>query len=177
MIKVIGIDPGLADTGVGVVSGHRHEVAAYAFGVVSTSSSMALPLRLNKLYSELYALFESERPHLIILEDVFSLARYPKSGISLGQVTGIIFLAAAKLNIAAKTVSVREAKKILTGKGSASKQQLELAVRDYLKHKTKITPLHASDALCLALIGLFRYHENMACQSLNMTYQDNSLVF
>lgn len=176
MVKIIGIDPGLANTGVGVVSGRKHEVAAYAFGVVSTSPTMALPLRLNKLYSELYTLFESEKPHLIILEDVFSLARYPKSGISLGQVTGIIFLAASQLNIAAKTVSVREAKKILTGKGSASKQQLELAVRDYLKHKTKITPLHASDALCLALIGLFRYHENMDSQSLHMTYQNNGCL-
>lgn len=177
MVKIIGIDPGLADTGVGVVSGHKHEVASYAFGVVSTTPAMPVPLRLHKLYSELYTLFKSEKPQLIILEDVFSLARYPKSGIALGQVTGITFLAAAQLNIAAKTVSVREAKKILTGKGSASKQQLELAVRDYLKHKTKITPLHASDALCLALIGLFRYHENMACQSINMAFQDNGFAF
>ena len=177
MVKIIGIDPGLADTGIGVVSGYRYEVASYAFGTISTKPSTPLPLRLNKLYSELYELFECEKPNLVILEDVFSLQRYPKSGIALGQVTGITLLAAARLNIAAKTVSVREAKKILTGKGSASKQQLELAVRDYLKHKTKIAPLHASDALCLALIGLFRYHENMDGQSLNMSYQDSEFAF
>lgn len=177
MIKIIGIDPGLADTGVGVVRGRKYEVASYAFGAISTKPSTPLPLRLDKLYTELYSLFESEKPNLIVLEDVFSLQRYPKSGIALGQVTGITLLAAARLNIAAKTVSVREAKKILTGKGSASKQQLEMAVRDYLKHKTKITPLHASDALCLALIGLFRYNENLDCQSLSMAYSDNEFVF
>lgn len=176
MVKIIGIDPGLADTGIGVVRGYKYEVASYAFGAVSTKPSTPLPLRLNHLYTEIYALFENEKPDLVVLEDVFSLQRYPKSGIALGQVTGIILLAAAKLSIAAKTVSVREAKKILTGKGSASKQQLELAVRDYLKHKTKITPLHASDALCLALIGLFRYHENLEGQSLSMSYNDKEFV-
>lgn len=171
MIRVIGIDPGLADTGIGVVRGRQYEVASYAFGAVSTRPSTPLPQRLDKLYSEIYGLFESERPHLVVLEDVFSLQRYPKSGIALGQVTGIVLLAAARLDITAKTVSVREAKKVLTGKGSASKQQLELAVRDYLKHHEKITPLHASDALCLALIGLFRYNENL--DSLSMAYKDS----
>lgn len=174
MVKVIGIDPGLADTGIGVVRGLKYDVASYAFGAVSTKPSMPLPLRLEKLYSEIYGLFESERPHLVVLEDVFSLQRYPKSGIALGQVTGIVLLAAAKLNIIAKTVSVREAKKVLTGKGSASKQQLELAVRNYVKHHTKITPLHASDALCLALIGLFRYHEEL--DGLSMTYKDSEFA-
>lgn len=176
MVKVIGIDPGLADTGVGVICGRRYEVSSYAFGTINTKPSMALPLRLDKLYTGLYNLFESEKPDLIVLEDVFSLQRYPKSGIALGQVTGITLLAAARLNITAKMVSVREAKKIIAGRGSASKQQLELAVRDYLKHKTKITPLHASDALCMALIGLFRYNENLNRQSLNMSYNDNECI-
>lgn len=176
MIKVVGIDPGLADTGVGVVRGRGYDVKAYAFGAISTKPSTPLPFRLEKLYSELYHLFEMERPNLIVLEDVFSLQQYPKSGIALGQVTGITLLAAAKLNIACKTVSVKEAKKILTGKGSASKEQLELAVRNCVNHHEQIKPNHASDALCLALIGLFRYHENLDTQSLSMSYKDSEFA-
>ena len=54
-------------------------------------------------------------------------------------------------------VAVREAKQVLTGSGTASKQQLEETVRHRLKHKTSIRPFHASDALALAIIGLYRY--------------------
>jgi crossover junction endodeoxyribonuclease RuvC len=54
-------------------------------------------------------------------------------------------------------VPVREAKQVLTGSGTASKQQLEEAVRHRLAHKTSIRPFHASDALGLAIIGLYRF--------------------
>ena len=95
----------------------------------------------------------------MVVEDVFSLAKYPKSGITLGQVTGVAMLAGWQAGVSSVEVPVREAKQVLTGNGNASKMQLEESVRHRLKHQTPIRPYHASDAMGLALIGFYRYYE------------------
>jgi len=95
----------------------------------------------------------------MVVEDIFSLQKYPKSGITLGKVTGVILLAGNQLDLPVIEIQVREAKQILTGNGNASKIQLESAVRHFLNLTTPIRPYHASDAIGLALIGLFRYRD------------------
>jgi crossover junction endodeoxyribonuclease RuvC len=165
MVKIIGIDPGLAATGVGIVSGHGSRIDSYSFGSIHTSKNTPLPSRLDKIFSKLLQLLKSERPDLMVIEDVYSLSRYPKSGILLGQVTGIIHLAGFHAAVPSIEVSVREAKQILTGNGNADKQQLEKAVRHRLNHKTPIKPTHASDAAGLALIGLYRYQDKFSVNS------------
>jgi crossover junction endodeoxyribonuclease RuvC len=102
-------------------------------------------------------LFQKEKPDLVVIEDVFSLEKYPKSGIALGKVCGVILLAIRQFGTTVKEIPVREAKQILTGNGNASKEQLEQAVRHTVGATSAIRPYHASDALGLALIGLFRY--------------------
>jgi crossover junction endodeoxyribonuclease RuvC len=161
MVKIIGIDPGLAATGVGIVSGHGSRIDNYSFGSIHTSKNTSLPSRLDKIFSKLLQLLKSEKPDLMVIEDVYSLNRYPKSGILLGQVTGIIQLAAFHAAVPSVEVSVREAKQILTGNGNADKQQFEKAVRHRLNHKAPIQPAHASDAAGLALIGLYRYPDKV----------------
>ena len=95
----------------------------------------------------------------MVVEDVFSLQKYPKSGITLGKVTGVILLAGYQVNVPVTEIPVCEVKKILTGNGNAGKMQIEIAVRHFLNLTTPIRPYHASDALGLALIGLFRYQD------------------
>lgn len=95
----------------------------------------------------------------MIIEDVFSLHKYPKAGITLGKVTGVILLAGCQVDVPVTEVPVREVKQILTGNGSAGKIQIERAVRHFLNLTTPIKPYHASDAIGLALIGLFRYQD------------------
>jgi len=68
-------------------------------------------------------------------------------------------LAGCRAGVSSIEIPVREAKKVLTGNGSASKIQLEESVRHRLNHKTPIRPYHASDAVGLALIGYYRYNE------------------
>jgi crossover junction endodeoxyribonuclease RuvC len=157
MSKIIGIDPGLAGTGIGVVHGRGMQVDGYAYGSIQTSKAHALPARLEKIFIKLTDVLKNEAPDLMIVEDVFSLQKYPQSGINLGKVTGVILLAGCRLGIPVKEVAVREAKQILSGNGKASKSQLEITVRRLLKHHEPIRPYHASDALALALIGLYRY--------------------
>lgn len=157
MPKVIGIDPGLAGTGVGIVTGDGFHVTAYSYGSVTTRKASALPQRLELIFTRIRDLLTGETPDLMVIEDVFSLQKFPKSGIALGQVSGVILLAASQAGIPAREVAVREAKQVLTGNGNASKQQLENSVRNRLGHHEPIRPYHASDALGLALIGLLRY--------------------
>ncbi len=165
MIKCIGIDPGLAETGIGIITGTGFDVKHYSFGSIQTSKDKPLQARLNRIFSKLRIVLENEKPDLMIVEDIFSLDKYPKSGITLGKVTGVILLAGERNNIPVIEVPVREAKKVLTGNGNASKVQLEKAVRNLLNHPTIIRPNHASDALGLAIIGQFRY-ENQVMENI-----------
>jgi crossover junction endodeoxyribonuclease RuvC len=81
-------------------------------------------------------------------------------------VIGIVLLAGNRTGVASIEVSVREAKKVLTGNGNASKLQLETAVRHLLKLTSPIPSYHASDAVALALVGLFRYGSDMLQQTI-----------
>ncbi len=157
MTKIIGIDPGAVDTGVGIVKGTGIQVEEYSYGSIAASKDSGLGERLNHLYDRLSEIFSEAKPDLIVVEDVFFLARYPKSGIALGKVSGVILLAGFRADIQMIEIPVREAKQILTGNGAAAKPQLEKAVRHVLNRTEPIKPFHASDALALALIGLFRY--------------------
>ena len=157
MYKIIGIDPGFAGTGVGVVSGTGIRVQDFAYGSIETLKGMPVPQRLQQIFTKISKVLADERPDLMVVEDVFSLGAYPKSGILLGKVSGVILLAGCQMNVAVIEVPVREAKQVLTGNGNASKEQLERCVRQTLNLKAAIRPFHAADALGLALIGMFRY--------------------
>lgn len=162
MIKVIGIDPGLSATGVGVVRGADLKVKGFSFGSINTSKNLPLPDRLNKIFSNLLIVLKDEKPDLMVVEDIFSMVKFPKAGITLGKVTGVILLAGCQVDVPITEVPVREAKQVLTGNGNASKIQLEKAVRHLLNLTDPIKPYHASDAMGLALLGMFRYNNGLS---------------
>ncbi len=157
MTTVFGIDPGLADTGIGLVSGSGLTIHSFSYGSINTSRKASTPSRLDQIYTKITAAIETQKPDLLVVEDVFSLEKYPKSGIVLGKVSGVILLAGHRFGLPVLEIPVREAKQVLTGNGNASKDQLEKAVRHQLQLKTPIRPFHSSDALALALIGLYRF--------------------
>jgi crossover junction endodeoxyribonuclease RuvC len=157
MITVIGIDPGLADTGIGIVRGNGLNVEEFSFGSIHTPPKTPIEKRLEKIYTEILDVIERHSPRMMVIEDVFFMKENPKSGILLGKVAGVVLLAGSHLSVQTVEISVREAKQILTGNGNASKKQLEKGVRHFLNLSEPIKPYHASDAMALALIGLFRY--------------------
>jgi len=159
MIKVIGIDPGLSATGVGIVRGVGVNVDGFSFGSIHTSKNLPLPSRLDQIFSNLLRVLKDEKPDLMIVEDIFSVDKFPNAGITLGKVTGVVLLAGCRMEMPVIEVPVRESKQVLTGNGNASKVQLEKAVRSLLKLTSPIRPYHASDAMGLALLGLFRYND------------------
>jgi len=156
MLKVVGLDPGLAGTGIGVVQGDGVMVSGYSFGSINTKKQDPLYLRLNTIYTKIQEFLSLQKPDLVVLEDVFSLEKYPGSGILLGKVTGVLLLAAFKAGSTIEEISVREAKKVVSGSGNADKFQVERSVRNLLNHPEPIRPFHSSDALALALAGFFR---------------------
>jgi crossover junction endodeoxyribonuclease RuvC len=156
MIKVLGVDPGLAATGIGLVWGKGSRPAGFAYGAITTSQRWSIGKRLETIYERLTKLLREEAPGQMVVEDVFSLEKYPQSGITLGKVCGVILLAGQLAGVPVVEVPVREAKQVLTGNGAASKMQLERAVRHELGCPQPIRPYHAADALGLALIGMFR---------------------
>ncbi|RZB31762.1 MAG: crossover junction endodeoxyribonuclease RuvC [Desulfobacteraceae bacterium Eth-SRB1] len=157
IIKAIGIDPGLSATGIGIVRGRGLKIDGCSYGSINTPKNIPLSARLNQIFSSLLKVLEDEKPDIMVVEDIFSLHKYPNAGITLGKVTGVILLAGGHVNVPVTEVPVREAKQVLTGNGNASKMQLEKAVRHLLNLSDPIKPYHASDALGLALIGLYRY--------------------
>jgi len=162
MIKVIGIDPGLSATGVGIVRGMGLKIDGFSFDSINTSKNISLPSRLDQIFSNLLLVLKDEKPDLMVVEDVFSVEKFPKAGITLGKVTGVVLLAGCRVDVPVAEVSVREAKQVLTGNGNASKMQLEKTVRRLLNLSKPIRPYHASDAMGLAILGLFRYNNSLA---------------
>lgn len=157
MIKVVGIDPGLAGTGIGVIQGNRNDILGYSFGSIATDTKDSIQFRLHTIYSKISTFLIAQKPDYVVIEDIYSLEKYPKSGIILGKVSGVLLLAVHEAGINMEEIPVKEAKKIVSGNGSADKYQMERAVRSLLKHDQPIRPFHASDALGLALSGYYRY--------------------
>lgn len=157
MIKVVGIDPGLAGTGIGVIEGNQKSICGYSFGSIETCAKDPLHLRLHTIYSRVLAFLCKQKPDHVVIEDIYSLEKYPGSGIMLGKVSGVLLVAAYEAGLDVEEIPVREVKKIISGNGGADKFQMERAVRHLLKHEAPIRPFHASDALGLALTGYYRY--------------------
>ncbi len=157
MIKVVGIDPGLAGTGIGVVEGDKNQIRGYSFGSIETHAKDPIHFRLHIIYSKTLELLCTQKPDRVVIEDIYSLEKFPGSGIMLGKVSGVLLLAAYEAGLDVEEIPVREVKKIVSGSGSADKHQVERSVRNLLNHQGQIRPFHASDALGLALTGYYRH--------------------
>jgi crossover junction endodeoxyribonuclease RuvC len=155
-MKAIGIDPGLAMTGFGVVETLSRGGKACDWGTIRTEAGCPVPVRLKTIYDELKMLLEKWRPSLLVLEEVFVLIQFPKAAIQLGEVRGVIYLAAQEMDIPVVEVRPTEVKSALTGSGRADKEQMKKAIRQILRIENPVTSSHAGDALALALTGLSR---------------------
>ncbi len=155
-MKAIGIDPGLAMTGFGVVEALPRGGRACDWGAIRTEAGCPIPIRLKTIHDELKRLFETWKPNLLVLEEVFVLKQFPKAAIQLGEVRGIVYLAAQEMGIPVIGIKPTEVKSALTGSGRAEKAQIQKTIRRILGIEVPIHSSHAGDALALALTGLSR---------------------
>ncbi len=154
-LRVVGIDPGLSETGYGVLLDAPGRPQVVEIGLLKTDAREDLPCRLLRLHREVEQLMGEVRPGLVALEDVFSHQRFPRSAIVLGHARGVICSAAAAAGIPVITIAPSAVKRVVTGSGRATKAQVQSSVCTLLG-LSRISGSHAADALALAYAALSR---------------------
>ena len=156
---ILGIDPGTAVTGYGVVANEgAGAVSLVECGVVRTSSGQALAVRIREIYEAVTILITRHAPSVVVVEDVFQ-GKNVQSALKLGHARGAILLAAALSEIPIAEYSPREIKKAVVGNGNATKDQVGFMVQQQLRLKAPPSPADAADgvaaALCHCVMGAF----------------------
>jgi crossover junction endodeoxyribonuclease RuvC len=155
---VLGIDPGTAVTGYGVVSGDRGgQARLIECGIIRTKARDPLASRLQEIHSGVVELIQRHRPDMMSIEDVF-YARNVRTTIVLGHARGVILLAAADAQIGIAEYPPAEIKKAVVGTGSATKEQVQFMVTRILRLKSPPQPADASDGVAAALACLMSSH-------------------
>ena len=149
-MRVLGLDPGTATTGYGVVEGRGTRLAHVAHGTVRTSSDQAFADRLVAIHSACCELIEQHRPDAVALEKIF-FSRHVTTGIAGAQARGVIALAAALASIPISEFSPLEVKSAVVGYGRATKAQVQEMTRILLGLPERPRPDDAADALALAV--------------------------
>ncbi len=152
---ILGIDPGLASTGFGALRFDRKTPALIKCGTIKTYTADSIPNRLMQIHDDINQIIDQVGPDLFAIEDVFSLVRYPRAGILLGSVLGVLYVAARERGLPVQEIAPKEIKNALVGFGSAGKKQIKDAVASTLKIG-EISSFHASDALAVALAVYYR---------------------
>ncbi len=147
-MKILGIDPGLATTGFGLVEIDRHGARLVNAGSFSTpTGKMADRLRL--IFNRMSELLDSEHPDEVALEEGF-YGKNVKVAMSLGQARGAILLACSLKNVPIFEYAPREVKQSVVGRGAASKEQVQFMIKALINIKELPAPLDVSDALAIA---------------------------
>ncbi len=149
-MMIIGIDPGTARLGYGVIDDGDGQPFAVDFGVVSTEAVTDMPARLVTLFDALGDMLATHRPDVLAVEQLF-FARNVTTAISVGQARGIVLLAAARAGVPVVEYSPSEVKHAVAGYGKAGKAQMQEMVRMILGLQAIPEPDDAADALAVAL--------------------------
>jgi crossover junction endodeoxyribonuclease RuvC len=152
----MGVDPGIMATGFGVLEVRAGGVAVVDAGVISTTPGQSLEARLNAIYGAVYRVIEGQAPGLLIVEDLYTEYKFPRTAVLMGHARGVIYLAARQLGVNVLALSPAEVKRAVTGNGSAGKAQMQRAVQTLLGLESLPRPSHVADALGLAATGMSR---------------------
>jgi crossover junction endodeoxyribonuclease RuvC len=152
----MGVDPGIMATGFGVLEARPDGVAVADAGVIATSPGQSLEARLNAIYGALYRILEAQAPSLLIVEDLYTEYKFPRTAVLMGHARGVIYLAARQLGVTVLALAPSEVKRAVTGNGSAGKAQVQRAVQTLLGLQSPPRPSHVADALGLAMTGMSR---------------------
>ena len=154
MTLAIGIDPGTATTGYGLVRLTRDgSLVAVKYGVISTPKDASAPARLEMLYNDLRGLLNEYKPDTAAVEKLF-FARNVTTALAVGQARGVVMLCLQQSGIEAFEYTPKEVKNAVAGYGSAEKRQVQEMVRALLQLDSIPKPDDAADALAIAITHL-----------------------
>ena len=147
---ILGIDPGLAIVGYGVVESVKGRVTPLDYGVINTPAGMRTPLRLQRIRKALLSLFEKFKPEEIAVEELF-FSNNKTTGIPVAEARGVILMTAIEYTDKLFEYTPNQIKQAITGWGGADKKQMQEVVRQTLRLKEVPKPDDAADALAVAL--------------------------
>jgi crossover junction endodeoxyribonuclease RuvC len=156
-MRIIGIDPGLASTGYGIVDVDRSRMRHVCHGVVRTASEEHNQARLARIYATLQGIVETHKPEAAGVESLY-FAKNATSAIPVAQARGVVLLLLAHAGIDAVEYAPQQIKQSIVGRGRAEKHQVQELVRLLLGLEAIPEPDHAADALAAAIC----FHHNAA---------------
>ena len=152
-MRVIGVDPGIAITGWGIVEGDGGDLKMVAVGVITTAAGTLLPERLQIIYRELTEIVNRWQPELAAIEELF-FGKNAKTALAVGHGRGAAMLALANANLSITEYKPLEVKQAVTGYGGADKKQVQQMVKLLLSLDDVPRPDDAADALAIAICHL-----------------------
>ncbi|PYG88843.1 Holliday junction endonuclease RuvC [Ruminiclostridium sufflavum DSM 19573] len=147
---IMGIDPGFAITGYGVVKYEGNRFSVLEYGAVTTEASMKLSQRLLVLYNELEILIDKFKPDAIAIEELF-FNKNIKTALNVGHGRGVSVLAAAKAGVEIYEYTPLQVKQSVVGYGRAEKTQIQQMVKAILNLSAIPKPDDVADALAIAI--------------------------
>ena len=149
MTRILGLDPGLQNTGWGVIETHGNQISHVAHGVIKSTAKESLPYRLSQLFDGLMDVLNTHKPDEAAVEETF-MNNNPASALKLGQARGIVVLAPAYCGIPVGEYAANRVKKAVVGVGHATKDQISAMMKILLPQAGAVT-LDAADALAVAI--------------------------
>jgi len=149
-VVVLGIDPGLANTGYGVVVRRGGRLLALDGGVIQTPAELSAERRLAQIYTAVSALIDEHQPHAMALEELY-FGQNVRTAFAVGQARGVVMLAAGQQGIPCSGYTPQQVKAAVCGSGRAQKDQVARMVMVLLGLTEEPQPDHAADALAVAL--------------------------
>ncbi len=156
---VLGVDPGLATTGYGLVRETESGLQVVAYGVVTTPAKHSLPERLQQLYRGLSSLIQQYRPDEGAVEELF-FSRNVRTAMSVGHARGVALLAMADAGLPVSDYTPLTVKQAVSGFGGADKIQMQTTVKMLLQLDSLPRPDDAADALAVAICHLHSFRLN-----------------
>ena len=150
----MGIDPGTAITGWGVISKTKSNPTFISVGTITTASNLSPEVRLEIIFKDLTTLIKKHRPDEVALEQLFFNTN-AKTALLVGQARGVVMLATQLRKIPLFSYTPLQVKMAITGYGRADKKQIQEMVKRLLNLKTIPRPDDAADALAVALTHSF----------------------
>jgi len=149
-MRIVGIDPGLRCTGYGIISVRGKNLSVVQYGTIRTNSHHSFSRRLQTVYDDITEVLEIYSPDEFSIEEAF-YSKNARTALQLGHVRGVAMLAAVHADIPVAEYSARKIKMAITGRGGASKEQVQFMVTRLLNLQDPPTPTDASDALACAI--------------------------
>jgi len=149
-VIVLGIDPGLANTGYGVVARRDGRLVALDGGVIETASELARELRLAEIHEDVERLIAEHEPDAVALEELY-FGQNVRTAFAVGHARGVVMLAAGQRGLPCSGYTPQQVKGAVCGNGRAAKDQVARMVQTLLCLEHEPRPDHAADALAVAI--------------------------